>query len=314
MPGIATHHVFGREAYPGIAGCVAESETSRQAFLLGNLGPDPFFYLAVAPAWQRFRRIGSRMHAENTSELLDAVHTHLVAAPDATDAMRAYALGFCCHYLLDSTVHPLVYAQQYAICAFGVEGVGFEGPWLHRSVHATIETEIDEYVLTTHLATNPVAYRPHLQMLRCSDAALAEISCGMARALSQAFGLRVPQGIFASAVELNRIGQRLLDSKSGGLRARFDFFPPVGYAVSYARALSPAGAACTFTQLANDDHFPWSHPYIAGAVIDASFDELYAQTLQWAAAVLPAYGAADFGLDACRALTRGINFLGREIE
>ena len=231
----------------------------------------------------------------------------------ALQAERAYGLGFLCHYLLDSTVHPLVYAQQFAIAGGGVPGLHFEGPWLHRSVHATIETEIDEYVLTSRFGTNPAEYRPHERMLRCPPDALGAVSRQMAGALGQAYGLRVPVGLFATAVEMNRLGQRLLDSKSSGLRGRVDFFPRVDYAVAYVRALSHSGASRASTMFANADHIPWPHPYVPGEVMDASFDELYAATFERALAVLPRFAEPGFGLRECRALTDGVNFLGKRV-
>lgn len=310
MPGIATHHVFGGELHGLLGGLIGASDACRQAFVLGNLGPDPFFFLVAAPTQYRFVRLGPRMHAGEPSGLLDAVHEHL-AHPDQPAPVRAYALGFLCHYLLDSAVHPLVYAQQFAIARPGVEGLSFEGQWLHRSVHATIETEIDEYMLTTHLGTNPVDYKPHVEMLRCPPDVLAAVSRQMALALNQVYDLRIPDSLFATAVACNRLGQVLLDSKSSGLRGRFDPLPPAGGPIAYYRALSPSAAPRTHTDFTNDDHLPWPHPYEPGKVMDASFDELYAQTFQRALAVLPAFADPAFDLDDCRALAQGVNFLGR---
>ena len=311
MPGIATHHIFGIEAHRAFPELIGKSQSCREAFLLGNLGPDPFFHLAVSPAWQKYRRLASRMHTQNPTGLLDAVHVHMVAPPSATPATKAYALGFLCHYLLDSHVHPLVYAQQFALGDKGVEGLPFEGAWLYRSIHATIETEIDEYQLTRKLNQSAASYPPHKNMLCCSSDTLADVSQSMAGVLDRTYGLSVPSGLFATAVELNRAGQRLLDSKGSGLRGRFDFFKPLGYSVSYLRALSHSGASREYTVFTNSDHYPWPHPYEPGKVFDASFDELYDQAFQKALAILPAFSERGFDAAACRQVTQGINFLGR---
>ena len=316
MPGIATHHVFGCELYRRLDGVIGVSPASKQAFLLGNLGPDPFFHLVAAPALLRFSRVGQRMHASDPERLLDAVHRHAVvdAASEADGASSAYALGFLCHYLLDSTIHPLVYAQQHAIADGGVEGLPFEGPWLQRSVHATIETEIDEYLLTTHLGATAATYPPHEEMLRCSDMALGAISRRLSGALNDTYGgLQAPPGLFAVAVERNRSVQRLLDSKSGGLRARFDFLSPFGYAVSYLRALSPSGNPRVRTDFSNDDHIAWPHPFEPGATVRESFDELYGRAFDRALAAVPAFADHAFCGADCRELTRGVNFLGRRV-
>ena len=124
MPAIVTHDTFGRSALSLIGEAVGTSTDCVEAFLLGNQGPDPLFYVAVDPTLSAWKRMGSRLHRECTDEVLAAMRAAVSILPkEDAPVARAYALGFLCHYLLDAGVHPLVYAQQYALCDAGVEGL-----------------------------------------------------------------------------------------------------------------------------------------------------------------------------------------------
>ncbi len=333
MPGIVTHHMFGIDVHKSLAKVIGDSAAARDAFLLGNQGPDPFFYLMVAPTTHEFRRIGQIMHRQKTVELLANMHRYLIngcsclegkhAAVARTDnhddayaqdvtsgeVCKAYALGFLCHYLLDSTVHPLVFAQEYAICSAGVEGLSDD--WSHRVVHATIETSLDEYVLTTKLGSTAATLPPHKMVLPCSASALSEISRQYSNVLRETYNMNAPETVFYIAVSLNRFAQRALDSKSGGLRQHYDYLGFAGMASAYVQALSHRAKLLPYTPFANNDHTLWKTPFATSGFISESFDELYTRAYARAIEILPEYVKPTFGLDACKTLVDNVNFLGR---
>ena len=143
MPAIMTHDFFGKDVYDECFSTIGMTADERDAFLLGNQGPDPLFYTLIDPALKDFRNVGDVMHHERPTSLICAMRLAYEALDSSDRASgRAYALGFLCHYLLDSAMHPLVYAEQYAFCDAGVEG-------LDRSagsyVHAEIERDFDEW-------------------------------------------------------------------------------------------------------------------------------------------------------------------------
>ncbi len=304
MPGIVTHYTFGIDVYAGLVEVIGESPAALDAFLLGNQGPDPFFYLRATPMTHELRRIGQTMHRRKVPELLVALRDHLV-----NGSCKTYALGFLCHYLLDSTVHPLVYAQEHALCDAGIEGLS--GEWAHRVVHATIETEIDEYMLTIKHDATAATLPPHKTMLRCSSATLAEVSRGYAKVFRDTYGLDAPETAFSTAVSIYRVAQQALDSKSSGLRQRFDYLDWAGMPSAYALALSIRPEPRSCTSFANDDHTPWENPFAEGKPVSESFDELYARALARAIEVLPAYADPTFDLEACKTLVNNVNFLGQ---
>ena len=320
MPGIATHHVFGTDAYPvveratggtGSADAGAGSADDLSAFLLGNQGPDPLFYLAATPAERPLRRIGSTMHRQNTVGLLRAMHEQLVVS-GGDSAIAAYALGFLCHYILDSTVHPLVYAQQNAICSIGIERLS--GEWPGRVVHATIETSIDEYVLTTRFGASAATMPPHKTMLACPPETLSGISGAVAGVVRQVYKTECPDSAFATAVGLFRASQTALDSKSSGVRRHLDYLPKSGSVMAYVRALSHRPDPLPSTPFTNDDHVAWPHAFVEGRQVSESFDELYAKSLAKARRVLPVFAQHDVPDGFFEGIVGGVNFLGQPCD
>lgn len=314
MPAIVAHHLFGTELYAELAPTIGEGEAARNAFLLGNIGPDPYFCLRVLPHAVPYRELGATMHAKRPAKLLAAVHEHLIAADVGSQnpAARAFALGFLCHYLLDSTVHPLVYAQQHALCDAGVEGLTRErgGP----ETHALIETEYDEYLLTTHLGVTVSEFVPHEETLRCALPDLVSISAKLALVARDAYGLPVTPTAYASSVQINRAAQVVLDSKRDGLRARIDYARLTNRRYLHVLMMTHANAPRHDTPFANNDHFPWPHPFEQGSVMDASFDELYRTAYATALKALPRYARDDFAEADCETLARGLNFRGQRAE
>ncbi len=308
MPGIATHHVFGTELYPVIEHTTSESADDRSAFLLGNQGPDPLFYLAATPAKRPLRRIGSTMHRQHTVKLLQAIHNRMIANGEST-SLVAYALGFLCHFILDATVHPLVYAQEHAICRIGIEQLA--GEWPHRVAHATIETAIDEYVLTTKLKTSADRTPPHKTMLKCPDQILFGISRAMADVITRVYGINCPDSAFMAAVGLYRASQTALDSQSSGLRRHLDYLPKTGAAMAYVRALSLRPKPLPRTPFTNDDHIAWPHAFIEGKIVSESFDELYDLSVSKAQNAAVEFAQYEVNADILESIVEGVNFLGQ---
>lgn len=115
------------------------------AFLIGNQGSDPFWArVTTTPATARqCHQLASRMHTEHVARALVALRNTVSHLREADKPIgRAFALGMASHYLLDSMVHPLVYAQQEAIVAADPDLA------VARSeVHAIIESDLDVWML-----------------------------------------------------------------------------------------------------------------------------------------------------------------------
>lgn len=145
MPAIITHHLFGEEASRKLPDDLTFSEEELLAFLLGNQGPDPYYFCftATPPVIRTCHAFAEDMHAERVIEALLAVRDAATSLPaDDQGVGRAFALGLLAHYLLDSEAHAFIAAQEVAICS---SGVGLEDA--HDQVHALIESELDTWML-----------------------------------------------------------------------------------------------------------------------------------------------------------------------
>ena len=129
-----------------------------------------------------------------------------VLEDDEASIGRAYAAGFLSHYTLDSSMHPLVYSQQFAICDAGIVGLDRSDG---NEVHAEIEREFDEMVLFTKLGRTIASYKPYEEALRASDRVLAIIGKMYAYFCMVALHEFVPVDMFPAAVKNFRTIQKL---------------------------------------------------------------------------------------------------------
>ena len=308
MPAIIAHHLFGEGVYSSLRPVVGTGDAERDAFLLGNIGPDPLFCLRVLPRRVSFRLIGSVMHAERPTKLLSALHRRCVADEDG--AVRAYALGFLCHYLLDSTAHPLVYAQQFAVCdALGAQPDSPSG----GTVHAMIETELDEWLLREKRGLTVAEFSPRRETLNCASDALDEISAAVADVANDTYGLAMPRNAFAASVRLDRAAQLSIDSKREGVRRHVDYAVLTGRRYPHVLALTHSADA-TSAPFTNEDHVLWPHPFEETAVVRASFGDLYEAALDRACELIPQFAREGFSPADFAELTDGLNFRGERVE
>lgn len=198
MPAIMTHHLFGEDAAKLLGSDMLSSEEELLAFLLGNQGPDPFFacYTTTPARGARCRKLGGDLHERRVSDALwtlrDAVG-HLRLGDEKIG--RAWVLGYVGHYALDSTAHPLIYAQQYRLTE---EGYGLEGAG--NVVHALLESELDVWMLrqlrgmsVTELSTTSYLARNE-RILWVAGALMAHVAL-------QVFGVSINGGAYGAAVD-----------------------------------------------------------------------------------------------------------------
>ena len=143
MPALITHHLFGEESIDRLPQGVITSDEERIAFILGNQGPDPFFFHILTPRVSDCTLLAQVMHRSRMSRqfacLRDGV-SHLL--PRDASLGRAFALGLLSHYVLDRNAHPFVYEQQ-----FGIVESDSELENSSSQVHAVIESDLDVLML-----------------------------------------------------------------------------------------------------------------------------------------------------------------------
>ncbi|MDO4183357.1 MAG: zinc dependent phospholipase C family protein [Coriobacteriia bacterium] len=307
MPAIITHEFFGRSVYERLESTIGTSVDEKQAFLLGNQGPDPLFYAVAAPLIAGFSAFGSTMHHLHTNEELVAFREALDALPEEEQSVgRAYLLGFLCHYLLDSTMHPLVYSQQYALCDAGVDGLSRKDG---NEVHAIIESELDEVVLFTRTGHTIETFNTSTEILQASDDVLRVVGSLYTPMAAAAFEQPMNPRVFGTCVKGFRLVQSLFYSPSGKKREALGRLEELVRPYSFYRSMSHRVVEATECAFDNHEHAPWKNPF-TGERSEASFWDLFESAQARAENVFETFLQEGFTLEAAQAITAGKNFSG----
>lgn len=310
MPAVITHYLFGQALYEERMPAIGGSRDAADAFLLGNQGPDPLFYAVLRPSLRSCRHLGGLMHDEATPELLAALREAAEGLAEGERAVgRAYALGFLCHYVLDSAVHPLVFAQQFALCGAGEPGLTETDG---SAVHAVIESEFDELTLFRLRGITIGDFHPAHEALRASDAVLGIVSRMYESVLRSVYGVAVPPGAFGLCVGGFRVGQRAFHSPGGRKRRALGCAERLVRPHSFLQAMCPRAVERDWSAFANHANEPWENPF-TGELCTESFQGLFDAALGRAGGVLDAFDDPAFDLACARRLTGNLNFSGKPL-
>ncbi len=310
MPAILTHDLFGQGVLEDVTSLLkVRSAAERDAFLLGNQGPDPLFYLVVDPLMHKWSPLGGALHDTSGATVLLALREAALRLEGRERSVaRAYVAGFACHWLLDSTVHPFVYWWQNGLCSAGVPGLDESAA---PRVHAEVERDLDEMVLFATTGRTVERWRPHEHALAASHSTLAAIDKLYFYATLWIFERAIDPRTFSTSVREFRLVQRLFDSPSGKKRAVLGTVEGLvtRSPFSLVRSMSHRPRACDTSDFDNRDHGAWENPF-THEVSTASFWDLYDAARARVLPTLDELLAPEFDLEAARALTADLNFEG----
>lgn len=310
MPAIITHDLFAKDIYGAAFESIGGTRDEAEAFLLGNQGPDPLFFVGADVRYLAWRDLGSALHRRQPAELLVAFKRAVPQLPSSSrSTARAYVLGFACHYLLDRAVHPLVFCQERTLTGAGVEGLT---PDDHSEVHAVIETDLDELALTAKRGESVASFNPARSILKGSDAMLSTVSRLYAAAVRDALGSSIPENLFRASVRADRAAQRVLYSPSGAKRRALGILERTVRPHSMLAALSHRGTERAETPFANEQGEPWTDPF-TGQGRTESFWDLYENARAEALAALATLDDDEFGEAEARQLAADLNFYGEPV-
>lgn len=279
------------------------------AFLIGNQGPDIILFSRALIGLQKFRDLGNTMHDKKPTELIWALWNSLsILEGEDREIGRAYALGFLCHYLLDSTVHPLVYGQVYQLCDAGVPGLSRDEA--SQEVHGVIETDFDEMVLLEKRAETVETFSPSERILRAPKHVLDVVSLMYSYIALTVYGMRIPKDMYSRSFAGYHAIERLLYSPKGGKRAVLSTLERIGRPNSMYDAMSHRAKEHTTSEFDNHEHRVWENPFTFEKT-QSSFWDLYNHALWRANDVLTTFDKAHFSKDDAQEITHGIDFCGR---
>ena len=314
MPAILTHDLFGRGVLEDVTDLLGlRSVGERDAFLLGNQGPDPLFYLVVDPLMHKWSPLGNALHGCDPAALLVAMReAALRLEGHERQLARAYVAGFACHWQLDSTIHPFVYHWQNGICSAGVPGLDESAA---PRVHAEIERDLDEMVLFSTTGRTVERWRPHERTLAASRPVLAAIDKLYFYAALWVFERAIDPRTFSTAVREFRLVQRVFDSPSGGKRRllgtveRLATRQRFSLVCSMSHRVRPEDTS----DFDNRERRPWENPF-THEVSTASFWDLFDAARARVLPTIDELFSDDFCLAAARELTHDLNFEGAPTE
>lgn len=311
MPAIITHDFFGRDAYDCLFQTIGGSRDEADAFLLGNQGPDPLFYAVASLRITQYHKLGNTMHSSKPAELLAAFKESLDVLDEEEQAVgRAYALGFLCHYALDSTVHPLVYCNEYALCDAGEPGLTRDDG---SEVHGVIESEFDEMVLFVKRGDTIAAFNPSREVLHASPFVLRAVSKMYAYVALNVYGEIVPSNLFDLSVRCFRRVQALFYSPSGMKRDVIGRVERVMRPHSFYQSMSHRAIESTESVFANHERAPWTNPF-TGDVRTTSFWDLFEQAQGKAKTLIAAFDQPGYTVEKTRELTGELDFSGKPTQ
>jgi hypothetical protein len=311
MPAVLTHDQFGRDALGDVSAVLGFATfDEHDAFMLGNQGPDPLFYLVADPLSDKAtHEVGELMHHEHPSRLFASLHDAISMLPEQERHVgEAYAAGFLCHYLLDSTAHPLIFAQQYAICGAGVDGLDESDG---SRVHAEIEKDLDEAVLYRRCGQTIDSFIPWKECLQASDETLAVIDKIYFYLVLWTYSQTIPLGLYTRAVKSFRRMQRLFWApgltKRRVMGAVEETFSTKRY--SLYQAMAHRVRAEEVSDFDNREHRPWTDPF-TGERRDESFWDLFDVARSRVGASIELLFDPQFDEAMARQLNGGVNFNG----
>ena len=77
---------------------------NKELFQIGTHGPDIFFYHKFYNFHDKVNCLGKRMHRENARQFFEKAMSII-----DDESKLCFVLGFLCHFILDSQMHPCVY-------------------------------------------------------------------------------------------------------------------------------------------------------------------------------------------------------------
>ncbi len=160
MPGFASHHFFGLNAYKCISGSLLGNIIKKyhHAYSLGEQGPDLFFYFLLTST-KLCPNIADKMHKEHINFFFEKLMDNCCEYFHGKDfnIACAYTLGYLGHYILDTNMHPYIYSR-----------IGTGSDYRTLGIHFGLESDIDRIILWKNKKLRPAEFL-HNRAVRLSD-------------------------------------------------------------------------------------------------------------------------------------------------
>lgn len=307
MPAIITHHLFGQDIFDRSFEKIGNSRDEYESFMIGCQGPDILFfgYLdpTILPSWG----LGSKLHKSNATDVLKAFADAIGILPEELKPIgQNYLYGLIAHFMLDKEMHPFIFAQQYAICDAGIDGLDRENG---HEVHAEIESELDIMVLSTKLDMRISDFKPYDRILKLSYRASYVISLIYKNVAESLFGLNIPITSFSSSLRSYRLALSAIYSPYGIKRALIGKIERLFREHSFIQAMSHKNQLIYESIFDNHEHDEWKNPF-TDELSNRSFWDIYDSQLERTIEMIDRFDGSDDSIFA--EIARDYDFNGEK--
>jgi hypothetical protein len=276
MPAATTHVEFAKDLLR-----IDQAQRSHIAdlpmYYLGSQGPDMLFFSHASVLPGSLHKYGNLMHASKVYEVIQFFEDYAENDPD----LISYIQGYLCHYALDSTAHPLVFAVTDDIVHQhgGKNGV----------IHVGLEAEIDVWMLHQRgRKTQDYNVFQYLQVSAADQKKLAKMYHAM---FQEVFHLEISTSRIIGAIREVHAWTAFLYPK----RSTYDLIYTLENLAGGSHGLS---AMMLYQkepkQIINTEHHSYAIPWSADETISASFPDLYGKALFTAKHLLKQHDRSDF--------------------
>ena len=274
MPALITHHLFGEESIERLPRGVITSDEERIAFILGNQGPDPFFFHILTPRVSDCTLLAQVMHRSRMSRQFSCLRDgvpHLL--PRDANLGRAFALGLLSHYVLDRNAHPFVYEQQFGIVESdpGLEDSGSQ-------VHAVLESDLDVLMLQVKRDGATVEDYPPAGEIVTTDRINRVAGVLMSYVAGRVYGIDIPAGEYGAAVADMQLLYRTIEPAGSAKTRAIALVEGLVHDYSLLDGLAHCVTTEPPERTGNLGHLTWKNPF-TDEVSNESFPEVFDRAL-----------------------------------
>lgn len=281
MPGFTTHYVLGMRAYNDLPNNQLKYIIAKYRWLyqLGLQGPDMFFYNIPILRHHDYRNVGSYMHEHRIRDFFECYLRNLeeIKSRQQREEGLSYFCGFLCHYIGDSICHPYVYGR-----------IGYDAKSPNNQthgMHAALENDIDALLLMKYKKKKPSQFNQAATI--CLNGMETQfISTFLSKCINETYypisfrnNFQVTPRMVHRSIMAIRFGCRTLADPSGKKRARIAFVENIFMKGPVAAQKIVTDEVSNPRGVLNLDHDIWCNPWDRRLASNASFPDLFRQSL-----------------------------------
>jgi len=281
MPGFTTHYILGMKAYNDMPNTQLRFIIAKYRWLyqLGLQGPDMFFYNIPILRHRDYRNVGSYMHEHHIRDFFACYLRNLseITSRQQREEGLSYFCGYLCHYIGDSICHPYVYGRiGYDVKAPSVQAHGR---------HAALENDIDALLLMKYKKKKPSQFN-QAATICLNGMEIQFISRFLSKCINETYypitysnNFQVSPRMVHRSILAMKFGCRTLADPSSRKRNGIAF-------VEHLFLNTPVASTKLVTDHVDDprtalnlNHETWCNPWNKRLASNASFPELFHQSL-----------------------------------